>query len=48
MEELKVNESPLWSPTRLSIADRCMKAYWFQYILHLKYSLSYFIGFKIQ
>jgi len=40
MKELKVNENPLWSPTRLKTAIDCMKAYWFQYVFHLKYSIN--------
>jgi hypothetical protein len=39
MKELKVNENPLWSPSRFGVADRCMKGYWFQYVFHLKHTI---------
>lgn len=40
IKELKVVENPQWSPSRLAVADRCMKGYWFQYIFHLKHTIS--------
>ncbi len=35
-EELKVNENPVFSPTRLSMMDDCHKKYWFNYVLKYK------------
>jgi len=36
-EALKVDENPFWSPTRLGTMEKCRKAYWFEYVKHLKY-----------
>ena len=38
--KLKIDEYPVWSPTRLDLAELCMKAYWFQYGLRLKHPIS--------
>jgi len=35
-EELKVDEHPVWSPSRLDLAEMCMKAYWLKYVKHVK------------
>jgi len=40
MKELKVDETPCWSPTRLGADDRCKKSYWFQYFRHLKHTIT--------
>ena len=40
MKELKVVENPQWSPSRLTVADRCMKEYWLQYVRHLKHTIT--------
>jgi hypothetical protein len=37
---LHVQEHPIWSPTRLDLAETCMKAYWFQYVKHIKHSIT--------
>ena len=37
---LRVIENPIWSPTRLDLAELCMKAYWFQYVFHMKHSIT--------
>jgi hypothetical protein len=34
IEELKVNENPYWSPSRINLMEDCHKRYWFEYILH--------------
>lgn len=31
-EELCVEEHPIWSPTRLDLAETCMKSYWLKYV----------------
>lgn len=31
-EELPVEERPIWSPSRLDLAETCMKAYWLKYV----------------
>ena len=37
---LRVIENPIWSPTRLDLAELCMKAYWFQYVFHMPHSIT--------
>ena len=39
-KQLKAIENPVWSPTRLLVADECMKKYWFQYVFHLDYVIN--------
>ena len=39
-EELRVEEHPDWSPTRLDTAELCMKFYWLKYIKHVKYPIN--------
>lgn len=46
MKELKIDENPWWSPTRIRIMEDCKKKYWFEYIFHLKHKVpsSFIIG----
>lgn len=39
VKELKIDENPWWSPTRTKKAEKCMKEYWFEYILHLEHQV---------
>src|SRR3989344_6453077 len=35
-----VDEHPEWSPTRLDLAEFCMKAYWFNYIVKMYHKIN--------
>lgn len=38
-KELKVNENPWWSPTRIKTMESCKKKYFFEYVLHLEHKV---------
>lgn len=38
--EIVVEEHPEWSPTRLDLAELCMKSYWFQYIKRIPHTIN--------
>lgn len=39
-EELRVDEHPIWSPTRLDTAESCMKFYWLKYVKHVHLEIN--------
>jgi len=39
-DEIRVREHPFWSPSRLDLAETCMKAYWLSYVKQIKPLIS--------
>jgi hypothetical protein len=39
-QSIKIENEPDWSPSRILVADRCMKEYFFKYVLHEKQKTS--------
>ncbi len=38
--EIRVQEHPIWSPSRLDLAETCMKAYWLSYVKQVRPLIS--------